>query len=151
MIRLIGILTLMTPLWVTNAQSLSELSLDRIYGTGEFRSQVMGPLRWFDEEAYIKFSYNNEVGGFDLMKVTSETQVHQVIVSASDLIPVGTSQPLSIHDYQWSSDQKKLLIFSNSKKVWRLNTRGDYWVYNMETKVLKKLGGPEAAPYLNVC
>ena len=147
MIRLIGILTLMTPLWVINAQSLSELSLDRIYGTGEFRSQVMGPLRWVDEgEAYIKFSYNNEVGGFDLMKVTSETQVHQVIVSASDLIPVGTSQPLSIHDYQWSSDQKKLLIFSNSKKVWRLNTRGDYWVYNMETKVLKKLGGPEAAP-----
>ena len=72
MIRLIGILTLMTPLWVTNAQSLSELSLDSIYGTGEFRSQVIGPFRWFDEgEAYIKL-HNNEVGGFDLMKVTSD-------------------------------------------------------------------------------
>ena len=60
MIRLIGILNLIIPLWVIHAQSLSELSLDRIYGTGEFRSQVMGPLRWFDEgEAYIKFSYNN--------------------------------------------------------------------------------------------
>ena len=147
MSRLISILILLTALRVTNAQPGSELSLARIYGSAEFQSQVMGPLRWFDEgEAYTKFSYNEEVGGFDLMKVISETQLHQVLVSAADLIPSGATQPLLIHDYQWSEDQKKLLIFTNSKKVWRLNTKGDYWVFHTDSKVLKKLGGPEAAP-----
>ena len=147
MSRLISILILLTALRVTNAQPVSELSLARIYGSAEFQSQVMGPLRWFDEgEAYTKFSYNKEVGGFDLMKVISETQLHQVLVSAADLIPSGTTQPLLIHDYQWSEDQKKLLIFTNSKKVWRLNTKGDYWIFHTDSKVLKKLGGPEAAP-----
>jgi len=147
MSRLISILILLTALRVSNAQPGSELSLTRIYGSAEFQSQVMGPLRWFDEgEAYTKFSYNEEVGGFDLMKVISETQLYQILVSAADLIPSGATQPLLIHDYQWSEDQKKLLIFTNSKKVWRLNTKGDYWVFHTDSKVLKKLGGPEAAP-----
>jgi len=147
MSRLISILILLTALRITKAQPGTELSLARIYGSAEFQSQVMGPLRWFDEgEAYTKFSYNQEIGGFDLMKVVSETQLHQVLVSAADLIPSGETQPLFIHDYQWSEDQKKLLIFTNSKKVWRLNTKGDYWVFHMDSKVLKKLGGPEATP-----
>ena len=144
--KLISILILLIAFRITNAQPVSELSLARIYGSAEFQSQVMGPLRWFDEgEAYTKFSYNKEVGGFDLMKVISETQLHQVLVGAADLIPSGAAPPLRIHDYQWSHDQKKLLIFTNSKKVWRLNTKGDYWVFHTDSKVLKKLGGSEAA------
>ena len=144
--KLISILILLIAFRITNAQPVSELSLARIYGSAEFQSQVMGPLRWFDEgEAYTKFSYNKEAGGFDLMKVISETQLHQVLVSAADLIPSGAATPLRIHDYQWSNDQKKLLIFTNSKKVWRLNTKGDYWVFHTDSKVLKKLGGSEAA------
>ena len=34
-----------------------------------------------------------------------------------------------------------LLIFTNTKRVWRANTRGDYWILNLETNNLKKLGG----------
>ena len=145
--KLISILILLITFRITNAQPVSELSLARIYGSAEFQSQAMGPLRWFDEgEAYTKRSYNKEIGGFDLMKVISKTQAQQILVHAADLIPFGATKPLLIHDYQWSIDQKKLLIFTNSKKVWRLNTKGDYWVFHTDSKVLKKLGGPEAAP-----
>ena len=110
--KLISILILLITFRITNAQPVSELSLARIYGSAEFQSQVMGPLRWFDEgEAYTKFSYNKAVGGFDLMKVISKTQAQQVLVSAADLIPSGTATPLRIHDYQWSNDQKKTINF----------------------------------------
>ena len=39
------------------------------------------------------------------------------------------------------------MIFTNTKKVWRNNTRGDYWILNRTTGALKKLGGavPEAS------
>ena len=30
-------------------------------------------------------------------------------------------------DYSWSEDDTKLLIFTNTLKVWRTNTRGDYY------------------------
>src|SRR5262249_19285169 len=34
-----------------------------------------------------------------------------------------------------------LLIYTNSKRVWRKNTRGDYWVYDTGSRELRRLGG----------
>ena len=35
---------------------------------------------------------------------------------------------------------KKILLFTNTKKVWRLHTKGDYWVLNIATGLLQQLG-----------
>jgi dipeptidyl-peptidase-4 len=45
-----------------------------------------------------------------------------------------------------TADEQKLLIFTNSARVWRSNTRGDYWVLDLKADTLAKLGGPEAKP-----
>ncbi len=50
---------------------------------------------------------------------------------ASRLVPPGAKTPLDIDDYAWSADGRRLLIFTNTKKVWRQNTRGDYWVLDV--------------------
>ena len=67
-------------------------------------------------------------------------------VSAARLVPPGDSMPIAIEDYAVSPDRKRLLLFTNSRKVWRQNTRGDYWVLDLATWGLRKLGGPDAAP-----
>ena len=35
---------------------------------------------------------------------------------------------------------KNWLIFTNTRKVWRYHTRGDYWVLDMKTGKLTQLG-----------
>ena len=40
-----------------------------------------------------------------------------------------------------SRDEQKVLIFTNSERVWRSNTRGDYWVLDLKSGTLRKLGG----------
>ncbi|MCK7530492.1 MAG: DPP IV N-terminal domain-containing protein [Marinilabiliales bacterium] len=45
-----------------------------------------------------------------------------------------------IDDYSWSPDNTLLLVFTNSSRVWRYNTRGDYWVFNTVTRKLFQLG-----------
>ena len=60
--------------------------------------------------------------------------------------PAGDSAPLPIEDYNVSPDRKRLLLFTNSQKVWRQNTRGDFWTLDLSTWQLRKLGGPDAAP-----
>ena len=62
-------------------------------------------------------------------------------------MPTPDAQPMKIEDYSWSDDNKQLLIFTNTKKVWRLNTRGDYWLLDLASGRLKKLGGdaPESS------
>jgi dipeptidyl-peptidase-4 len=40
----------------------------------------------------------------------------------------------------WSVDCKKILIYTNSKRVWRGNTRGDYWYFDLNSGKGKQLG-----------
>ena len=47
--------------------------------------------------------------------------------------------------YEWSADEKRILIYTNSQKVWRYNTRGDYWVLDLASGKLSKLGGSGCA------
>ena len=60
---------------------------------------------------------------------------------AAHLIPPGEVAPLHVDDYALSKDRARLLIFTNSRRVWRQNTRGDYWVLDRATRELRKLGG----------
>ncbi len=68
------------------------------------------------------------------------------MISAEKLIPKGETKPLALQSFNWTADNQKVLIYTNSVKVWRLNTRGDYWVLDMTSGELKKLGGADAKP-----
>ena len=39
-----------------------------------------------------------------------------------------------------ADDNSKLLVFTNTRKVWRQNSRGDYWVLNLANSKLTQLG-----------
>jgi dipeptidyl-peptidase-4 len=63
-----------------------------------------------------------------------------VLVKQEQLIPTGKSEPLSFSIYTFSQSKKKLLIYTNTAKVWRYNTRGDYWVLDIPSNKLVQLG-----------
>jgi dipeptidyl-peptidase-4 len=83
----------------------------------------------------------------DIVRYETATAQREVMVSASQLIPPGSDKPLAIQDYALSEDLSRILIFTNSKRVWRQNTRGDYWVLDPKTGALRKLGngGPPSS------
>lgn len=82
-----------------------------------------------------------------IVKFDLTTQLANVIVSKDLLTPKGSTTPLAVKSFSFTDDQKKLLIFTNTKRVWRYETRGDYWVLDLSTKELKKLGAslPESS------
>ena len=121
----------------------SILSLERIFTSEEFVSEPLGPTRWLDKGAVytaVEPSANNKEAS-DLVEYDPTSGRRTVVVSASQLIPPGASERLSLDDYMWSSDGKRLLIYTNSQRVWRQKTRGDYWVLDRASKRLSKLGG----------
>jgi dipeptidyl-peptidase-4 len=63
-----------------------------------------------------------------------------VVVDKTKLIPTGSSQPLPVRNFFFSPDGKKMLLYTNSKKVWRRDTRGDYWLLDITTGKLRQLG-----------
>lgn len=64
----------------------------------------------------------------------------QTLLNSSELIPAGSSEALQVQSFQVSPDGKSLLLFADTKKVWRDNTRGDYWIFDKNTKKLLQLG-----------
>ena len=49
---------------------------------------------------------------------------------------------LAIEDYAFAPDGKRLLVFTQSERVWRQNTRGEYYVVTMDgNSEPRRLGG----------
>jgi dipeptidyl-peptidase-4 len=82
--------------------------------------------------------YVNEQGSIVEFSLTERNQ-HK-LVTPDHLIPAGQTQPLVIKNFFFSADLKKILIYANAKKVWRYETRGDYWIYNLSDNSLRQLG-----------
>jgi len=90
--------------------------------------------------SYTMLEWSN---GFEqhIIKYNSATGEKEILISSDDLTPPESNTQLRISSYSFSSDLNLLLIFTNTKKVWRANTRGDYWILNRSTNELRKLGG----------
>ncbi|MCD6451031.1 MAG: S9 family peptidase [Acidobacteria bacterium] len=118
------------------------LSIERIYASREFSAKYFR-ARWLEDgNGYVVLEPSKEIkGGRDIVRYDAKTGKREVLVSASKLIPTGGSKPLRIDDFAFSPDFKYLLIYTNSKRVWRRNTRGDYYVLDLKNWELKKLGG----------
>ncbi len=125
------------------AQDHSLLTVERIYHSDEFAEEKFGPARWLEEGAgYTTLEPSQTIeAGSDIVRYDTRSGQREILVGAERLFPSGAKYPLEIDDYEWSKDKKNLLIFTNTKKVWRYNTRGDYWILNLKTSKLKKLGG----------
>ena len=109
-----------------------------------------GPARWRpDGISYSTVEPSADApGASDIVRYDAATGARSVLVAGSRLVPPGEKTGLAIDDYTWSADGRRLLIFTNTKKVWRQNTRGDYWVLGVEDGTLTKLGGSAPASSL---
>ncbi len=125
----------------------SQLTLARIFRDNEFKEEKLETVRWSKRGAsYFTLEAPREGKlGKDLVKNDAATGGKTVIASAQALTPAGEKKPLSVDSYEFSADESQVLLFTNTKKVWRKNTRGDYWLFDAATKKLTKLGG-DAAP-----
>ncbi|HEK86618.1 MAG TPA: S9 family peptidase [Candidatus Aminicenantes bacterium] len=126
------------------------LSLERIFATNEFSPESFGPARWLkDGTSYTTLENSNTIqGAKDIVLYSVASGSRKVLVPASLLIPPGQDKPLSVDNYALSENLKQVLIYTNSQRVWRQKTRGDYWALNLETHELKKLGQEKEPGYL---
>jgi dipeptidyl-peptidase-4 len=127
---------------VAQSPDSSLLTLDRIFGSREFSDRGFGQGRWVDGgSGYVALEPSTGKKGRDLVRYDTRSGKREVLVAADLFVPDGATDPLGIENYQWSSDKKQLLLFTNSRRVWRANTRGDYWLLTLEGRKLIKLGG----------
>ncbi|EFK57775.1 DPP IV N-terminal domain-containing protein [Sphingobacterium spiritivorum] len=93
-------------------------------------------MQWTaDGNAYYSFSAK----GIDIVDLLHPDQ-NKPFLTTQELIPKDSAQALEVQSFQVSPDGNSLLLFANTQRVWRDNTRGDYWIFDKKNKKLVQLG-----------
>jgi dipeptidyl-peptidase-4 len=173
LLTLTVILQLVSHAQQTDPARTLDQRIGRIFQSSDFQVPRFGPARWLpDGSAYTTLERAEASGAPapaapgapgapgapaaplppvplppDLVRYDAATGARSVLIAGSRLVPAGASTALSIDDYAWSQDGRRLLIFTNTTRVWRQNTRGDYWVFDIAAGRLRKIGGdaPESS------
>lgn len=131
------------------AEVSTNLSLEKIYNEGYFAGQRAPWFIWLDDgsgytiiETRENDDNDSDAGANrrDIVFYKPDGSGRKVLVASEHLRPSADDAPISINGYSWSNDGKWALIYTNSKRVWRSNSRGDYYLLNLETKALTQLG-----------
>jgi dipeptidyl-peptidase-4 len=69
-------------------------------------------------------------------------------INLQQLTPKDSTSPLTVESFQVSDDNNKILIFTNTAKVWRYHTRGDYWILDIKQKKITQVGKNKPAQSL---
>jgi dipeptidyl-peptidase 4 len=91
--------------------------------------------------------YENDNGA--ILKTMLKTG-QQITLLSSELLK---QQSVPIKDFEVSNNDQLVLIFTNTAKVWRYNTKGDYWFYHIPTKRFQQIGkdrAPQSLLYAKV-
>jgi dipeptidyl-peptidase 4 len=126
---LLGLLVLAAPVAAQIPERLDG-ALRAIYGQGQYSAESFGPVVWLDNGTRYA-----TIGGAGLTAYDTASGTATTLATPDQLNPAGTVDGFSV-----SADASKVLLFTNTRRVWRLNTRGDYWVLDLRTHKLQQIG-----------
>jgi dipeptidyl-peptidase 4 len=122
---LVALLTLSS---VSAAQD-ARITIDRIFHRGDFRGAALPTVRWLsDGHSYVDIRPDS-AGRTDIVRV-------DVASGATTVLASGAALGFTVEDVTPNADASKLLLFHNSVRVWRTNTRGVYHVFDVAAKRL---------------
>lgn len=90
--------------------------------------------------------YENDNGS--IVSIDARDPSKKTILLSKAKFALKNNDTLKIKRFTVSDDGQKVLISNNTKKVWRYDTRGDYWLYDLRTGSLKQLGKTRPASSL---
>jgi len=125
---------------------MKKIKKSSIFHVNIFKILVFICLFFFNFNGAAQVNWTNDGGSYfkleenQLVTYTLPNKYIKTVISKKQLTPIGKSEPIEVAYFSFSSDQQKILLFTNTKRVWRLHTKGDYWVFNFKTNMLRQIG-----------
>jgi dipeptidyl-peptidase-4 len=112
------------------------LTVERVWGGAEFTGDLSS-IEWMADGT--SFTYVVGEDTTDLYRVDARSGAERLLVAGAALVPPGGTEPILIEDYEFSPDLTRLLIYANSVRVWRQNTKGEYYLWDFQLRQLTPL------------
>ena len=136
-----GWLTAILLLLGGGSQAQVQLNLEDVVAGKIIQTKGMGAMSWLkDGEHYSRVEANTEQGGTDIVSYRAKDNAREVLIPASLFVDKATGKPVPVRSISWSADNRKVLVYTNTLRVWRYDTRGDYWVLDLSDKSFRQIG-----------
>lgn len=136
-----GWLTAILLLLGGGSQAQVQLNLEDVVAGKIIQTKGMGAMSWLkDGEHYSRVEANTEQGGTDIVSYRAKDNAREVLIPASLFVDKATGKPVPVRSISWSADNRKVLVYTNTQRVWRYDTRGDYWVLDLSDKSFRQIG-----------
>ncbi len=112
------------------------LTVEEIFGGSTLSPDRFEMAGWLGPDRLTFIERDSASGVHDLWAADATTGRRTLLLKGAALVPEGSTQPIDMEQVRWSADQKRILIYTNSQKVWRQRTKGIYWVYDFDAKSL---------------
>jgi len=130
---------------VARAQNGPEFSLESIHASGTFRPETFQGGKWADEGPVITFIESADTAdATHLMRYNLRTDERTQVIDGTNLYAEDVDRIVPIEDYTISKAGDKVLLFTDSEEVWRANTKGYYYVYDLDEKTLTPVADRDA-------
>ena len=116
--------------------SQRSLTLETIFGAPTFQSASFQGGRWAEEGPVLTYIESTGEEATDLIQLNLETDERTRLIEGATLQAPDVDRTIAIEDYQYSRDGSKVLLYTDSERVWRLNTKGYYYLYDVEAETL---------------
>ncbi|MEM1127661.1 MAG: DPP IV N-terminal domain-containing protein [Bacteroidota bacterium] len=120
------------------------LTLEDIYASATFFGNSFQGGRWAAEGPVVTYIETTDRGATHLMSFNLETGDRTRLIDGEQLQASDVGRLIAIEDYTYSEDGSKVLLYTDSEQVWRYNTKGLYYVYDVEAGTLQPLSDRDA-------
>ncbi len=120
---------------------LMAIAVVALLGSHQAKAQGRGGVNWTKDGS----GYYQNVGG-EIVMITLPKSDRKTVIGRELLTANGKTIP--VRSFQLSDDGTKALIYTNTKKVWRQDSRGDYWVADIANNKLTQIGKDKPASSL---
>lgn len=110
--------------------SQKQITVEDIYGNGTFRAKSVYGINWMNDGSFYSALESNSIVKYD---VTKGEKV-ETILDADAL-----DTKITISSYEFSSDEKYILLLTDKQSIFRRSYTAIFYLYNRETKALQKL------------
>lgn len=124
------------------------LTTEDLFLEPKFEQHTLATGRWADEGPIISFVSGRDDGGTDIVSFNLVDGTEELVVDGADLVEPDTKEQLRVEGYQIGPNGRKLLLYTDSEKVWRLNTKGYYYILDLESGHLSPLSDREFGPQM---
>lgn len=116
------------------AQTKKQITLNEVWGQNAFSQKTVAGVNWMKAGGYYTSLESGKVIRYSIVSGQAAETLFDEQQAFTD-----AGKTIQIQDYQLSADERKLLITTADEPIYRRSSRADFYVYDLDTKKLKRL------------